>query len=188
MLFLPVVVVGTEISETNEIIEGETSFYSQSTAGVLSACAIEYEGIDKDLNLFSGSYGFLYFEDEGLAPVFKVRSSKLSLDGSKKRNPIKAAWIQTPFANSHGDNWVSSVVGDSFLLVGNVESWKKGGEIYIDIVTGKVAKIGFLHEGSGIDRVYQLKALKKDQEAEAILCLQEILAQTQKLMENSLKK
>jgi hypothetical protein len=88
MFFLPLIVMAADISETNEVLQGETSFYTQSNAGVLSTCGIEFNGIDKDLNYFSGTYGFLYFEKQGPIPIFKIKSSKIGLDGSKHRNEV----------------------------------------------------------------------------------------------------
>ena len=172
---LPIVAVAAEISETNEVLQGETSFYTQSSAGVLSTCGIEFNGIDKDLNYFSGSYGFLYFEEHGPAPIFKIKSSKISLDGSMQHNSISTAWIQSSDVTSIGDNWIANTDGDTFLLVG--KDVEIGTRIYMEIISGKVTKVGFLHKGSSIDKVYRLKEFQKDQEQKAVSCLVELINQ-----------
>ncbi len=174
-LFLPMVAVGVEISETNEVLEGEINFYTQSSAGALSTCGIEFNGIDKDLNFFSGSYGFLYFEEQGPVPIFKIKSSKIGLDGSKQRNSISTAWIQSNAVSSVGEIWVSNTDGETFLLVG--KDVEKGASIYSEIISGKTTKVGFLHKDGSIDRVYRLRTFQKDQEKEAASCLLEMINQ-----------
>lgn len=175
VFLLPIITVAAEISETNEVLRGEISFYTQSSAGVLSTCGIEFNGIDKDLNYFSGSYGFLYFEEQGPVPIFKIKSSKISLDGSKQRYSISSAWIQSDAETAIGENWVGNTDGDTFLLVG--KDVEKGASIYTDLISGKVIKVGFLHKGDSIDKVYRLRGFQKNQEQEAASCLVEMINQ-----------
>jgi len=92
---LPALAVGAEISETNHVLEGKTNFYTQSSAGAIITCGIEFDGIDKNLNYFSGSYNITYFERHGPLPFFKIRSSNINLNGAPRINTIINAWIQS---------------------------------------------------------------------------------------------
>ena len=174
-LFLPILVVAADISETNEVLLGEISFYTQSTAGMLSTCAVEFNGIDKDLNFFSGSYGFLYFKEQGPVPIFKIKPLKVSPDGTKQHRPIDSAWIQSGGHTAVGKIWVQNSEGDSFILVG--KDVKEGANIYYSLIDGEVTKVGFLLKGGSIDQVYRLKNFNSEQRRDADSCLVEMIDQ-----------
>jgi len=174
-LLFPILVVAADISETNEVLLGEVSFYTQSNAGMLSTCAVEFNGIDKELNYFTGSYGFFYSEVKGPVPIFKIKSLKVSLEGTKQRNSIRSAWIKSDRLAAVGDNWVGDSEGDSFILVG--KDVEEGAKLYADLIGGKVIKVGFLHAEGNIDRVYRLKEFQQDQMQEASLCFVELIDQ-----------
>ena len=164
--------LGVEISITDELVESEIGFYTQSEGGELITCGVEFSGIDSNLYYFTGSYGFIYFEDRGPVPILKVKSIKLDLDGTRERKKIKKAWLKSTSASTLSGTWVAGNQGESFLLVGG--DVLEGSDLYYDIIDGEDVKIGYLHEGNSIDRVYRLKRFTDNGDKASIACISEM--------------
>ena len=158
-----------EITETNKLIQASTEFYTQSSGGSLSTCGIEFSGVDSKQNYFSGSFALLNIDKRNLAPIFKIKSSILNLDGSTKTRRLEKAWLKSPDSSTLSKNWASKSVDEHIIVV--ERKVDEGVNIYIDIVRGKNIKVGYLHQGATLDVVFQLKPFPNKDEEAARSCL-----------------
>lgn len=167
-----------EISVTNPLVKSEIDFYSQSSSGSLITCGVKFNGLDHELNFFTGSYSLMYFKDKRIVPMLKIVSAKIDLNGTSKTNPIKKAWIQTEGKPAIGNNWIGRYSNDSFLMLAKSEkAFEEGANLYADITSGLNIKIGYLHENGSIDRVYLLKKYIPKKELTALSCLTKMIDQ-----------
>jgi len=166
-----------DISITDALAKSEISLYSQSGKGQLTTCGVEFNGIDSNLNYFSGTFALLYLGNGNIAPVFKLKSIKLKQDGSVITNPLTNIWLNSPNNSTFSKAWVSKPDGNEITMISrDVEDMA----IFVDITTSKKIKIGYLHEGSNIDFVYQLKTFPTEDSKKAKNCFMQLTAQAVK--------
>jgi len=174
--FLTFDVALADVSQTKELIHQEIEFYSQSSRGVLSACAVEFKGVDADFNYFWGSYGALRTANErSLVVLYKIGSAKIDeTKQTKEYQRIKHIWIKSPSGSSLTEPWVGDRNDEenTFLLFGR--NFTQGLRIFGDIALGGEVTIGYLHEGESIDRVYRLPTLPDEQRGAAIDCMEKL--------------
>lgn len=169
------VVFAIDITVTNALVQGKTEFYTQSSAGTLTTCGVEFSGVDSKLNYFSGSFSLLNLGGQNIVPILKVKSSLLNLDGTTKARKLQKAWLRSPDHSTLSTQWVSENVDDYITAVGR--DIEEGVELYTDIVKGKDIKIGYLHQGASIDLVFLLRPFPSAGEQLAGSCLIQMLDQ-----------
>ena len=116
----------------------------------------------------------MHVDKRGAFPLFKIQSLKIDDNGTAKRVAIKSASIESPTASTSVGKWVTVNKGDYFLVSGTDDPGP-GMRIYEDLVSGKEVKVGYLHEGETIDRVYKLATFSPEKYETSIECLLELL-------------
>ena len=170
------------ISVSGELQESDIEFYSQSNAGRLITCGVEFSGIDKNLNYFSGSYAVIYLGNGNISPIFKLKS--MTIKGSKKiiNNKLKNIWLKSPNYSTLSTSWVSNQSDESIVSTSNNSD--EGIKLYIDITKGELIKIGYLRENSVIDSVFILKTYPNTDIEQAKECLMTMIREANKDMKS----
>jgi len=176
------------ISVSTELRKSDIEFYSQSNAGRLITCGVEFSGIDKDLNYFSGSYSVLYLGNGDISPIFKLKSMTINGSNDIKKNKLKSIWLKSPNYSTLSTSWFSKQSDES--IISATDNPDEGIKLYIDITKGEEIKIGYLRENSVIDSVYMLKTYPNTNIEKAKDCLMSIIQEANKDIKanNTLKR
>jgi len=173
IIFYTSLAFSIEKTTTSELVQSSTDFYTQSSSGNLSTCGIEFSGVDSQLNYFSGSFSLLIVEDKNFAAIFKIKSSILNIDGTRKTRKLKSAWLESSSFSTLSSSWESKRNNDYIVAV---ES--KGGNginLFIDIVKGKNIKVGYLHEGAFLDMIFKLKPFPRKDVLRTNNCIEQMI-------------
>ena len=158
------------ISTTDKLSFDETEFYNQSSGTKLISCAIEYFGMDNNLNILNGSLGLSLFEDVDQVPVmFKLKHYSVNTDGTKKSSiPIEEAWFEL---NDYISNDLKAVKNDegSFLSIGGGVSFVAQA-LAINYDQEPILKIIVSYKQGGIDKVFEFSSLTNQKLEELLMC------------------